>query len=136
MTDIIIERGGYDFGAAVKKAKKRPEFYEETILLDVARKIIQEMDAQDISRTELARRLDVSSAYITKILCGHENLTIETLAKIAFALNRKWECLLVDISAALGPHCLADTERVTPKTFVGKVAENRSQYSVRKKSRR
>jgi len=33
---------------------------------------------------------------ITKSLRGHANLTIESLAKIAFALGKKWECVMVN----------------------------------------
>ncbi len=74
-------------------------YFEEMLLLDVADKIISEMDRQDVNRRELAQKLGVSPAYITKILRGHANLTIESLAKIAFTLGMKW-----DIKMKAVPH--------------------------------
>lgn len=61
----------------------------------MAERVISAMEKQDVSRSELARRMDVSPAYVTKILRGHANLGLETLAKLAFALELKWECLLI-----------------------------------------
>ena len=93
---IIKVKDGFDFYKALEEAKHHSPYYEEKLLLDVADRIIEEMDRSDISRVELAKRLGVSPAYITKILRGHANLTIESLAKIAFALGKKWECVMVD----------------------------------------
>jgi ribosome-binding protein aMBF1 (putative translation factor) len=94
---IVRIKNGYNFQKALEEAKQHSPYYEEKLLLDVADRIIEEMDRSDISRVELARRLEVSPAYITKILRGHANLTIESLAKIAFALGKKWECVMVDV---------------------------------------
>ena len=94
---IIKVKDWFDFYKALEEAKQHSPYYEEKLLLDVADRIIEEMDRSDISRVELARRLEVSPAYITKILRGHANLTIESLAKIAFALGKKWECVMVDV---------------------------------------
>jgi hypothetical protein len=55
MTEIVIERTGYDIGAAIKRAKGRPEYHQETILLEVARRISNATEEQDVSRADLAR---------------------------------------------------------------------------------
>lgn len=101
MTEMVIERTGYDIGAALRRAKTRPEHYQETILLEVARRISDAMEEQDISRAELARKLGVTPAYITKILRGHENFSLQTLAKIAFTLEKKWAMRLIDKDRAI-----------------------------------
>ncbi|HBA82819.1 MAG TPA: hypothetical protein DCZ95_01875 [Verrucomicrobia bacterium] len=64
------------------------------------------MQERGVSRSDLARDLNVSPAYITKVLRGDENFSIQTLARIAFVLKMKWECLLIDRDAFLGPYCL------------------------------
>lgn len=44
-------------------------------------------DNKDLSQTKLAELLNVTPQYISKILKGHENLTLETIAKLSEALN-------------------------------------------------
>jgi transcriptional regulator with XRE-family HTH domain len=95
MAAIVTARFGYDIRAALKKAKTRPEYNQESLLLEVARRISDAMEEQNVSRAELARRLRVSPPYITKILRGHENFSLQTLARIAFALGRKWKLRLI-----------------------------------------
>ncbi len=46
------------------------------------------MEAQGISQSELARRMGVSPAQVTKILSGHENLGLKTIAKVEAALGQ------------------------------------------------
>jgi len=95
--EIVEDSAGYGFGTALQRARQRSAYWEEELLLTVARRISDTMADQDVSRSELARRLGVSPAYVTKLLRGHANMTIETLAKIAFALGHRWECLPVGL---------------------------------------
>lgn len=46
-----------------------------------------QMKSLDVSNAELARRMDVSPAYITKVFRGPSNLSVETLAKLAKAVD-------------------------------------------------
>jgi transcriptional regulator with XRE-family HTH domain len=48
------------------------------------------MHAQGINKAALAARLGTSRAYVTKMLQGNGNFTIETLVKIARALKMKF----------------------------------------------
>jgi transcriptional regulator with XRE-family HTH domain len=47
------------------------------------------MESQGISRTELARRLGVTPAYITKLLRGTHNMTLATLSDVFFVLGHE-----------------------------------------------
>ncbi|MBK9110683.1 MAG: helix-turn-helix domain-containing protein [Nitrospira sp.] len=47
------------------------------------------METSDLSRSELARRMEVSPAYITKVLSGNPNLTIKSLIKLSDALGQE-----------------------------------------------
>ncbi len=60
------------------------------LLLSVklAMKIRSLMEADGISQSELARRMGVSPAQVTKILSGQENLGLKTIAKIGSALGQ------------------------------------------------
>ena len=95
MSSKIIVDDGFSFSDSLERAKTNSAYYEEDLLLTVADRIISAMKKQNASRSELARRMGVSAAYITKILRGQANLGLETLAKLAFALEMKWECLLI-----------------------------------------
>jgi transcriptional regulator with XRE-family HTH domain len=45
------------------------------------------MEEQKVSRAELARRLGTSRAYVTKLLGGNANFTLQTMVKVAMALG-------------------------------------------------
>jgi transcriptional regulator with XRE-family HTH domain len=53
--------------------------------------ILAVMEQRGISRSELARRLGASPAYVTKILRGDANFTLASLAKLAAALGAELE---------------------------------------------
>lgn len=108
MNRIIRVKGGYDFQKELEESKKHLAYYEEGLLVDVAARVVDAMENSGVTRSELARRLNVSPAYVTKILRGHANLSLESLAKVAFALDLKWECLLVSKNAHVGLLSLTD----------------------------
>jgi transcriptional regulator with XRE-family HTH domain len=109
-SEIVRVKGGFDYTKAHAEAQKRLAYYEEGLVVDVAARVIDAMEARSVTRSELARRLDVSPAYITKILRGHANLSLESLAKVAFALDLKWECVLIPKSATIGVLSLTDDD--------------------------
>jgi len=106
--EIVRVKGRFDFAKAHEESIKHRAYYEEGLLIDVAARIIDVMDARGISRSELARKLKVSPAYITKILRGHANLSLESLSKVAFALDLKWECILIPKESEIGIFSLTD----------------------------
>lgn len=55
--------------------------------IDAAYAIEQAMKSARVSRSELATKLGTSKSYITKILTGDANLTLDTMASIATALD-------------------------------------------------
>lgn len=99
MNTIVTEKTGYSLVEAIERAKTRSAYHEEGLRLETAAQIINAMETHGVSRSELARRLKVSPAYITKILRGCANLGLETLAKIAFALETRWQNVLIPKNA-------------------------------------
>lgn len=71
------------------------EYRLEGYILDLTRQICTVMEAKKISRAELARKMNVSKAYITELLTGTPNLTLESMLKLSEALGGK---LTVEIS--------------------------------------
>ena len=63
------------------------EFRLEKIILDLTEQICKRMQDREITRTQLARNLNVSPAAVTKILNGNSNFTLRTLLSLGDALN-------------------------------------------------
>jgi transcriptional regulator with XRE-family HTH domain len=71
----------------LKTAKQSFEFRLETLMIELGESIALLMKKHCLTRTELAHRLGVSKAYVTKILNGKPNLTLETLLRLSDALE-------------------------------------------------
>ena len=63
------------------------EFRTEEAILDFTEKVCEVMEAKNISRAELAERMGVSRAFVTKILNGTTNFTLKTMVSISTALD-------------------------------------------------
>jgi transcriptional regulator with XRE-family HTH domain len=49
--------------------------------------MLEQMEAEGLTQKALAERLGCSQQYVSKILKGQENLSIETISKIEEALS-------------------------------------------------
>lgn len=70
-----------------QEAKKSPYFKAAKAILDVLADVTRILHEKNMSKKDLAEKMDVTPAYITKIMRGNENLSMETIAKIAVALD-------------------------------------------------
>jgi transcriptional regulator with XRE-family HTH domain len=82
----MIERHGR-YAELSKGLDHDPEYRAEVLKLGFAEQVWKLMEQQDLSRAELARRLGTSRAYVTKVFQTTANLTLESMAKIALALD-------------------------------------------------
>lgn len=89
-----------------------PEYVLEGVVLDLTDQIAVAMQEQGVSRAELAERLGVSRAYITKVLGGSTNMTLRTLVRLALALGLVPEVSLVPLEADEGAPEAEPAERV------------------------
>jgi transcriptional regulator with XRE-family HTH domain len=68
-----------------------PEFRRllaiEALTAEAAEVIAGLMAEQKLSKADLARRLHKSRAWVTQLLSGRANMTVRTLAEVAYALN-------------------------------------------------
>lgn len=67
------------------------EYVAEKLMLQYFRAIRRRMREKGISQTELAARLGVSQAYISKLLKYNQNLTIRSLAVLAEVMGVEWD---------------------------------------------
>lgn len=63
------------------------DFRLESIILNLTEQICEKMVDEKITRTELAGRLEISPAAVTKILRGNSNFTLRTLLSLADSLG-------------------------------------------------
>ncbi len=71
----------------LQEARKSVDFWVDGPITEFAEDIWRLMEEQKVSRAELARRLGTSRAYITKLLGGNANFTLQTMTKVAMALG-------------------------------------------------
>lgn len=71
----------------IETAERSPIYWAEAAWLEFTGDLYEMMQAQNVTRAELARRVGVSPAYITKVFRGNVNLTLESMCKLTLALN-------------------------------------------------
>ena len=85
------------FDQFFEKAERRPQYWEELAKLEFTREAIAQMDAQDISKGELASRLEVRPGMVTRLLSGRNNFELSTMVRMAMALNCRFKSHLQPI---------------------------------------
>lgn len=60
---------------------------EHRVVVEATENLSRAMHEQKLSRSELARRLGVGPATVTRLLQGREGITIQRLARVAHALG-------------------------------------------------
>lgn len=85
------------FAELVRSVEAQDGYWAEVLKDHIADFIYDEMQRQGVTKAELARRMGSTPPHISKILGGYQNLTLESLARVAFHLGKKWEVRLVDL---------------------------------------
>ena len=74
--------------STLKDEDQRRSFNRESVKEEAAYGIYSLMESQGVSRAELARRIGRNRSFVTKVLGGSHNFTLETLADLYFAFGR------------------------------------------------
>ncbi|NOQ23528.1 MAG: helix-turn-helix domain-containing protein [Candidatus Aegiribacteria sp.] len=70
------------------RLEKDPEFLQEYMVANIVEDILQSMDEEGISKSQLAKRLGKSRQYVGRVLNETANFTIKSVARIAAALGK------------------------------------------------
>jgi transcriptional regulator with XRE-family HTH domain len=89
------------FAEMLRRTESSETFQIEGIKVEIAEQICLAMERRQINKAELARRLGKSPAYVTKVLQGTTNFTLESLVRIARALSCQIE-LTLKLAARVG----------------------------------
>lgn len=83
----------------IKGSKERQRlFAEEGLILEATEEVWAALERTGKSRADVARLLGTSKANITQLLNGGRNLTLRTLADIAFVLGHTVRVQFVEAS--------------------------------------
>jgi plasmid maintenance system antidote protein VapI len=83
--DNVLQTDPFD--ALFREAEKSDEYWISKAKLRFTEDMLAQMEANAVSKTELAERLGVRPAQITRLCSGLNNFTVETMVRIARALN-------------------------------------------------
>lgn len=76
---------------------------QETLILEATERIAELLDASELRRKDLAKRLGVSKPFVTQVMSGDRNMTLRTLADLAFALGHRIEVAAVPLEGKAEP---------------------------------
>lgn len=85
----------------VKAARDRDTYWVEVAKHDFAFSIYRQLKRHGLTNAAVAQRLGVSPPYVSKVLRGVENLTIESMVKFVRATNGKLHLEVADESDGL-----------------------------------
>ena len=80
----LLYGSDYEFSDSDERSYQRND-----LIVNVTEDLLVAMEDLDISKSELAKRLSKSKAYVSQILDGSRNMTLGTLSDICFALGVK-----------------------------------------------
>ena len=114
-----------------------PDFELYGLLFDVTEEIYRVLVSRGLTKAQLAERLGTSRAYVTKLLDGHENMTLKTLVRVANAMEMTVDVRLTprkanavapaaSVKSAIGarmryaPSPITSGQKATVKTATGR----------------
>lgn len=87
MLDRDVSNSSKGFSALLGRLESSEGYELDALKVELCEQIYLIMEQEKVTKAELARRLQTSRAYITKLLQGSANFTIESLVKVARALE-------------------------------------------------
>jgi len=75
------------FKSLIDQAKKRDSYWVGKAIHDFTEEVVTLMELRGITKAELARHMGTSPAYVTKVLRGDTNFTIESMVRMVRALD-------------------------------------------------
>jgi transcriptional regulator with XRE-family HTH domain len=114
------------FARELREFENDPVFHTEGVLIELGEEIWARMEQLGLSKADLAHRLGVSQAAITRMLSGSPNMTLLKLVTVAMALDADVEVRLkpkgAAAQAAAKPRKRVAARRARPASERKKVA--------------
>jgi transcriptional regulator with XRE-family HTH domain len=101
----------------VRIARKRIDYWRQVAVRDFTEDLLYRLQQKKLSQARLADKLGVRPAYISRILRGTDNLTLETMVKVAMAVGGKLRIHIADQEAATNFQDVFTADSEYPVTF-------------------
>jgi len=75
-------------------AEERPNYWMELAKLEFSEEMLARMKEREISKGQLATLLAAKPAFVTRLVSGNNNYTLETMVRVARALDCEFRCHL------------------------------------------
>ncbi len=72
------------------RVRSKPEYITEGYFADITEQLLAYMEKNEITKRELAEKMEVSQSRVSQFFNDNSNVTLKTLAKIARALGVSW----------------------------------------------
>jgi cyanate lyase len=87
--------GAFDsFEELFQRAEERPSYWVELAKLEFTEEMLARLKELGINKSEFAARLGAKPAFVTRLLSGRNNFTLETMVRVARALECEFRCHL------------------------------------------
>ena len=87
------------FNDYLNQLKNTAGYYAAAAKDNFVNELLRVMGEKNINQKELAQKVGVSNAYVSRVLGGDMNLSIESISKFAFALGARIEISAKPIAA-------------------------------------
>lgn len=77
----------FDFEKLFSKNEDSQVYWTERAIIEFTEELVARMKSQGVSRADLARKIGTTPPYVSKILSGETNFTLETMVKLSQALG-------------------------------------------------
>jgi transcriptional regulator with XRE-family HTH domain len=114
------------FADQLRAAELTDAYQIDRLKVEISERIYHAMNQQDVTNAELARRLGKSRAYVTKLLRGTTNFTLESLVRIGRALACEVELELVPKISQTKPLAVSKAVKKTSSKAPAKGTRKRS----------
>ena len=85
------------FMEIIETEKVKPEYWIAASQIELMEQIYCRMEKSGLSQSDVARKMGVDRTYISRILGGNVNTTLETLVKLSMAVGFKRPVLRIGI---------------------------------------
>jgi transcriptional regulator with XRE-family HTH domain len=88
------------YAAALRGVSTSVEYFTQIAMRRFVMNALERMDRLSISRAKLADSLGASPSYVSRVMRGDVNFTLETMTKLALATGGRLDVRIVDSSTA------------------------------------
>lgn len=86
------------YSGLLRRATHSVDYWTQVSIRAFVRDLMDRMDNKGVTQAALAEKIGASPAYISKVMRGDANFTLETMTKLAMAVDGKIKVCIVDAS--------------------------------------